>query len=268
VYSFEYVKPRSLSEAAELMKTHADARPLAGGMTLLPTLKARLAQPSHLIDISGLDELRGIEVKDGTLSIGAGTRHYDVETSARVREAIPALNYVASRIGDPQVRNCGTIGGSLANNDPAADYPAAVLALGGRIVTNRREIAADDFFQGIFTTALEPDELIVRIVLNVPKRAVYEKFAHPVSGYAMAGVFVAETRDGIRVAVTGAGPGVFRWKEAEAALAKNVSVDAVKNLSVPADSMNEDIHGSREYRANLVTVLLKRATAQFAGKQK
>ena len=263
MYAFNYVKAKSVKETADFLKANPEARPLAGGMTLLPTLKARLAQPSHLVDIGGLEELRGIEMKDGTLTIGAGMRHHDVETSARVRETIPAVSYLASRIGDPQVRNQGTIGGSLANNDPAADYPAAVLGLGGAIVTNRRRIAADDFFQGIFTTALEPDELIVRVVFNVPKRAVYEKFAHPVSGYAMAGVFVADTRDGVRVAVTGAGPGVFRLSEAEAALAKNMSPDAVAKLSVAADSMNEDIHGSREYRANLVAVMLKRALAQL-----
>jgi carbon-monoxide dehydrogenase medium subunit len=264
VYSFEYVKPRSLSEAGELIKNNPDARPLAGGMTLLPTLKARLAQPSHLIDISGLEELRGIEVKDGTLSIGAATRHREVETSAAVGKSIPALAYLASRIGDPQVRNCGTMGGSVANNDPAADYPAAVLALNGTVVTTSREIAADDFFQGIFTTALEPDEIVVRIVLKVPKRAVYQKFAHPVSGYAMAGVFVAQTDSGVRVAVTGAGPGVFRWSEAEAALGKKMTPDAVANLRVAADTMNEDIHGSREYRANLVAVMLKRAVTKLA----
>src|SRR5581483_4425289 len=149
-----------------------------------------LAQPSHLVDISGLEELRGIETRDGVLAIGAGTRHHEVETSQRVRDAIPALAYLAGRIGDQQVRNCGTIGGSLANNDPAADYPAAALGLGATIVTSGRQIAADDFFQGIFTTALEPDELIVRVEFPVPNRAVYEKFAHPVSGYAMAGVFV------------------------------------------------------------------------------
>ena len=265
MYSFEYVKPRSLNEAADFFKANPDAKPLAGGMTLLPTLKARLAQPSHLIDISGLQELRGIEVSGGVLSIGAGTRHQQVATSSHVREAIPALSYLASRIGDPQVRNQGTIGGSLANNDPAADYPAAALGLAATIVTTQREIAADDFFQGMFTTALEADELIVRIRFKIPKRAVYEKFPHPVSGYAMAGVFIAETDSGLRVAVTGAGPGVFRWSEAEAALAKNTSPDAIAKLTVDASGMNEDIHASREYRANLVSVMTKRALVKFEG---
>ena len=266
MYSFSYVKPTSLKDVGEFLKSNPEARPLAGGMTLIPTLKARLAQPSHLVDISGLEELRGIESKGGTLVIGAGTRHCEVVRSPQVRKAIPALAELAERIGDPAVRNCGTMGGSVANNDPAADYPAAVLALGATITTNRREIAADDFFQGIFSTALEPGELIVRLSFPVPKRAAYQKFAHPASGYAMAGVFVADTGKGVRVAVTGAGPGVFRWREAEAALGAKLAVDSVVNLSVPAGDMNEDIHGSREFRANLVSVLTKRAVAQIAGR--
>jgi carbon-monoxide dehydrogenase medium subunit len=266
VYSFNYVKAKSLQEVSDFLKSNPDARPLAGGMTLIPTMKARLAQPSHLVDIGGLKELQGIETKDGALVIGAGTRHGDVARSARVREAIPALAALAERIGDPQVRNLGTMGGSIANNDPAADYPAAVLGLGATVITNRRQIAADDFFQGLFTTALEPGEIIVRLSFPVPKRAAYEKFAHPASGYAMTGVFVADTGKGIRVAVTGAGPGVFRWNEAEAALGKKLAVESVAKLSVAADGMNEDIHGSREYRANLVSVLTKRAVAQLAGR--
>jgi carbon-monoxide dehydrogenase medium subunit len=266
VYAFTYVKAKSLQEVSDFLKSNPDARPLAGGMTLIPTMKARLAQPSHLIDIGGLKELQGIETKDGALVIGAGTRHGDVAKSPRVRETIPALAALAERIGDPQVRNLGTMGGSVANNDPAADYPAAVLALGATIVTSRRQIAADDYFQGMFTTALEPGEIITRLSFPVPKRAAYEKFAHPASGYAMTGVFVAETGKGIRVAVTGAGPGVFRWKEAEAALGKKLAAESVANLSVAADGMNEDIHGSREYRANLVKVLTKRAVAQLAGR--
>jgi len=266
MYSFAYVKPRSLKEVSAFLKSNPEARPLAGGMTLIPTLKARLAQPTHLIDISGLEELRGIEVKGGALVIGAGTRHYEVARSSQVRESIPALAGLAEHIGDPQVRNSGTIGGSVANNDPAADYPAAVLGLAATIVTDRREIAADDYFQGIFTTALEPGELVVRVVFPLPKRAAYEKFPHPASRYAMAGVFVAETAKGVRVAVTGAGPGVFRWSEAEAALAKQMSADALAGLGVAADEMNEDMHASREYRANLVKVMAKRAVARLAGR--
>jgi len=266
MYSFEYVKARSLKEVSAFLKANPEARPLAGGMTLIPTLKARLAQPTHLVDLGGLEELRGIEVQGSKLVIGAGTRHHDVTRSEHVRKAIPALAQLAGRIGDPAVRNLGTLGGSIANNDPAADYPAAVLGLGATIVTDRREIAADDYFKGMFATALDAGELIVRISFPVPKRAAYEKFAHPASGYAMTGVFVAETADGIRVAVTGAGPGVFRWTEAETALAKTVAADSVAALRMAPDDLNEDIHGSREYRANLVNVLTKRAVARIAGR--
>jgi carbon-monoxide dehydrogenase medium subunit len=266
VYSFNYVKPGSLKEVSDFLQANPDAKALAGGMTLIPTLKARLAQPSHLVDIAALEELKGIEVKGRTLVVGAGMRHSEVARSARVKEAIPALADLAHHIGDPAVRNSGTIGGSVANNDPAADYPAAVLGLGATVVTNQREIAADDFFQGMFTTALEPAEIIVCLAFPLPKRAAYQKFAHPASGYAMTGVFVAETANGIRVAVTGAGPGVFRWTEAEAALTKQMSVDAVASLRMPADGMNEDIHGTREYRANLVNVCAKRAVAKLTGR--
>ena len=266
MYQFNYVKAASLAEVNDFLQANPDARPLAGGMTLIPTLKARLAQPSHLVDISGLEELKGVEAKSGTLAIGAAVKHVEVSRSRHVRDLIPALAELAHHIGDPAVRNCGTIGGSVANNDPAADYPAGVLALNATVVTNRREIAADDFFQGIFTTALEPGELVVRISFPVPKRAAYEKFAHPASGYAMAGVFVAETNGGVRVAVTGAGPGVFRWSEAESALAKNMAVESLAGLAMRADEMNEDIHGSREYRANLVNVLTRRAVAKLTGR--
>ena len=266
MYSFNYVKAGTLAEVTAFLKSNPEARPLAGGMTLIPTLKARLAQPTHLVDIGALEELKGIEVKGGALVLGANTKHAEVACSSRVREAIPALADLAHHIGDPAVRNCGTIGGSVANNDPAADYPAGVLGLGATIVTDRREIPADDFFQGMFSTALDDGELVVRISFPVPKRAAYQKFAHPASRYAMAGVFVAETANGIRVAVTGAGPGVYRWSEAEAALAKNLSVDALAGLATAPDGMNEDIHGSREYRANLVNVLTKRAVAKLLGR--
>jgi carbon-monoxide dehydrogenase medium subunit len=259
MYQFNYLKAKSLDDAAALAKAHPAAKLLSGGMTLLPTLKQRLAQPSHLIDIAALRELSGIEVKGGTLTIGAATRHFDVATSAAVRQAIPALAYLASLIGDPQVRNRGTLGGSVANNDPAADYPAAVLGLNAKIVTNRREIAADDYFQGMFATALDEGEIVVRIVFPLPKRAAYEKFPHPASGYAMAGVFIAETSAGVRVAVTGAGPGVFRWSEAEAALAKGLKAGALDALHVDATDLNEDFHATREYRANLVQVMGRRA---------
>ena len=256
---FNYLKAKSLDDAVALAKAHPDAKLLSGGMTLLPTLKQGLAQPSHLIDVAGLKELSGIELKGGVLIIGAATRHYDVASSAVVKKAIPALAYLAGLIGDPQVRNRGTLGGSVANNDPAADYPAAVLALDAKIVTNRREIAADDYFQGMFATALDDGEIVVRIVFPLPKRAAYEKFPHPASGYAMAGVFIAETASGVRVAATGAGPGVFRWADAEAALAKGVKAGALDALKVDATDLNEDFHATREYRANLVQVMGKRA---------
>jgi len=259
VYSFNYVKVKSLKEAGELLAAHPDAKLLGGGMTLLPTMKARLAQPSHLIDIAGLAELAGIAEQSGKLVIGAATRHHDVAGSGVVKKAIPALAYLASLIGDPQVRNLGTIGGSVANNDPAADYPAAVLALGAAVITTRREIAADDYFQGMFATALEPDEIVTRLSFPIPKRAAYAKFPHPASGYAMAGVFIAETGKGVRVAVTGAGPGVFRWPEAEAALTKQMSAAALDGLALAADDLNEDLHAPREYRAHLVRVMAKRA---------
>jgi carbon-monoxide dehydrogenase medium subunit len=263
---FSYVKATSLKQAGELLAANADAKLLAGGMTLIPTLKARLAQPSHLIDIAGIAELAGIEAKGGTLTIGAATRHVEVARSAVVKKAIPALAYLASLIGDPQVRNRGTIGGSLANNDPAADYPSAALALNATIVTNKREIAADDFFQGLFSTALDAGEMIVKVVFPVPMKAAYEKFPHPASGYAMAGAFVAQHAKGVRVAITGAGPGVFRWKEAEAALGKKLGAAAIEGLNVDATDLNEDMHGTREYRANLAKVMTKRAVAKLSGK--
>jgi aerobic carbon-monoxide dehydrogenase medium subunit len=266
MYQVNYVKVKTLKEAGEFLAANEDAKLLAGGMTLIPTLKTRLAQPSHLIDIAGLAELAGIEVKDGRLAIGAGTRYHQIAGSAVVRKEIPALAQLAGVIGDPQVRNLGTIGGSIANNDPAADCPAAVLGLGATVVTTRREIAADDYFQGLFATALEPGEIIVRISFPVPKRAAYAKFPHPASGYAMAGVFIAETAGGVRVAVTGAGPGVFRWQDAETALGKSMNPKALEPLTVAADELNEDIHATREYRANLVKVMAKRAAAELAGK--
>lgn len=267
MYALNYVKAKSLAEAAKLIASNPEAKLMAGGMTLVPTLKQRLARPSHLVDIGALAELRGITVKGGSVVIGAATKHHEVATSAAVKKAIPALAYLATLIGDPQVRNLGTIGGSIANNDPAADYPAAVLGLGARVITNKREIAADDYFQGLFTTALEEGEIITRLVFPVPKRAAYAKFAHPASGYAMAGVFVSQTAEGTRVAVTGAGPGVFRWKAAEAALGKSPKAAALEGAALDADEMNEDIHATREYRANLVRVMAKRAVAKLSGKK-
>jgi carbon-monoxide dehydrogenase medium subunit len=267
MFQFNYVKAKSLSDAQALIAANPDAKLLSGGMTLIPTLKQRLAQPSHLVDIGGLPELRGIEVKGARLVIGAATRHHEVASSAVVQRALPALASLAYQIGDPAVRNRGTIGGSIANNDPAADYPAAVLALDAIIVTNKREITADDFFQGMFATALEEGEIVVRVQFNIPQRAAYEKFAHPASGYAMAGVFVAEGAGGLRVAVTGAASGVFRWTEAEEALSKKLSPAALEGLPLDLTNMNEDIHATREYRANLARVMTKRALVKMlAGK--
>lgn len=266
MYAFQYRKAKSLQEAADWLAQDEEAKPLSGGMTLLPTLKARLAQPTQLIDIAGLPELAGIENKGGVLTIGAATRYYQIATSPVVRAALPALSDLASHIADPQVRNRGTIGGSVANNDPAADCPAAVLGLNAKVITNRREIAADDFFQGMFATALEAGELVVRIAFPLPEKAAYAKFPHPASGYAMAGVFIAQTASGVRVAVTGAGAGVFRWTDAEQALAKKMDAAALEKLALATDDLNEDIHGSREYRAQLVKVMAARAVAAINGK--
>jgi carbon-monoxide dehydrogenase medium subunit len=264
VYKVDYLRARTLSEATALLAAHPEAKLLSGGMTLIPTLKQRLAQPSHLIDIGGVLELRGVEERDGALTIGAGTRHYEVADSALVQKRLPALAYLASRIGDPQVRNMGTIGGSIANNDPAADYPAAVLALDAGIVTTQRTIAADEFFQGMFATALEADEIITRFIFPLPKQAAYEKFAHPASGFAMTGAFVAVTGGGVRVAVTGAGPGVFRWSAAEAALSAKLDASALDALELDAADLNSDMHGSAEYRANLAKVMTQRAVKKLA----
>jgi aerobic carbon-monoxide dehydrogenase medium subunit len=267
MYAFEYVKASSVAHAAQLLAANPEAKPLAGGMTLLPTLKQRLAQPSHLVDIGGLAELQGIAREGETLVLGAGVCHVAVAQSATVRESIGALAALANQIGDPAVRNRGTVGGSLANNDPAADYPAAALALQATVYTNKRAIAADDFFQGMFTTALEEGELVTRVVFPLPKRAAYAKFPHPASGYAMTGVFVADTAHGVRVAVTGAGPGVFRWVEAENALSMGFSVASVAKLKHPADGLNEDIHAPAAYRANLIDVMTRRAVAQITGEK-
>ena len=263
MFALNYVRAKSLKHAAALLAEHPEAKLLSGGMTLLPTLKQRLARPSHLIDIGQLSTLRAIKLSSGKLTIGAGVRHYEVASSPVVREAIPALAYLADHIGDPAVRNMGTIGGSLANNDPAADYPAATLALGATIVTNRRRIKAADFFQGLFATALEDGEIIVRVSFPVPEKAAYEKFPHPASGYAMTGSFVAVTKRGVRVAITGAAPGVFRWGRAERLLRKSLTPEALVKAKVPAEEMNEDIHATREYRANLVNVMTRRAVAKL-----
>jgi carbon-monoxide dehydrogenase medium subunit len=259
MYAFDYHRPASLAEAAKLLS--GEAKLLAGGQTLLPTLKQRLAKPSALIDLAGIAELRGIKVAGGTVTIGATARHAEVAASADVAKANPALAALAGGIGDPQVRNMGTIGGSLANNDPAADYPAALLALNGTVHTNKRKIAADSFFKGMFETALEDSEIITSVEFPAAQKAAYMKFDNPASRYAIVGVFVAQTKDGVRVAVTGAAPCVYRWTEAEKALAANFSPAAVEKLKASASGLNSDLHASAEYRAHLVGIMAKRAVA-------
>ena len=239
MYEFEYVRPKSVAEAAGFLAANGDARLMSGGMTLLPTMKQRLAQASHLVHVGPLGELKSITREGDTLVVGSAATHDQVQESEVVRSAIPALAKLARGIGDPQVRYMGTIGGSIANNDPAADYPAGVLGLGATVVTHLRQIAADDYFQGLFTTALAEGEIVTAVRFPVPRRAGYVKFAHPATGYAMAGVFVVETGSGVRVAVTGAGNGVFRWAEAEAALAKSMSAKALDGLALDAAHFSE-----------------------------
>jgi carbon-monoxide dehydrogenase medium subunit len=262
MYDFAYHKPSSVADAVKLLSSDPDARAISGGQTLLPALKHRLNKPSAVVDLSGIAELRGIRREGDKLVVGALTKHKEIAESAEVKAAIPALAKMAQHIGDIQVRNRGTIGGSVANNDPAADYPSAVLGLGATVVTDKRRIAADEFFQGMFTTALEQGELVTAIEFPIPERAGYAKMRNPASRYVMAGAFVAKTKPGeVRVAINGAGPGVFRQAEMERALSANWSPDAVAGVRQPADGLNADIHGSAEYRAHLVTVMAKRAVA-------
>lgn len=261
MYDFAYHKPASVADAVKLLAADPDAKPVSGGHTLLPALKHRLNKPTSLVDLSGIPEMRGIKRVGDALVIGALTRHAEVANSAEVKAAIPALAYMASHIGDQQVRNRGTIGGSVANNDPAADYPSAVLGLGATVHTSKRKIAADDFFLGMFTTALEPDEILVAVEFPIPEKAGYAKMKNPASRYVMAGAFISMGPMGVRVAINGAAACVFRQAEMEAALSANWSPDAVAGVKQPADDLNADIHGSAEYRAHLVTVMAKRAVA-------
>jgi aerobic carbon-monoxide dehydrogenase medium subunit len=258
-YSFSYHRATSLADAQTRLAGSPDAKLLAGGQTLIAAMKMRLAQPSDLIDISGLEELSFVRAEDGAIVIGAATKHHAVAESVEVRRASPALASLAESIGDPAVRHMGTLGGSLANNDPAADYPAAALALDATIRTTKRSIAADDFFTGMFSTALDDGEIVTEVVFPVPERAAYEKFRNPASRYAMAGVFVAKTKAGVRVAVTGAGPCVFRVPEMEAALTRQFSPDAIAGIALDPSELNSDLHGSAEYRAHLVSVMAERA---------
>lgn len=261
MYDFAYHKPATVADAVKLLAADPDAKPVSGGHTLLPALKHRLNKPTSLVDLSGIPEMRGIKRVGDALVIGALTRHAEVAGSAEVKAAIPALAYMASHIGDQQVRNRGTIGGSVANNDPAADYPSAVLGLGAIVHTSKRKIAADDFFLGMFTTALEPDEILVAVEFPIPEKAGYAKMKNPASRYVMAGAFISKGPMGVRVAINGAAACVFRQAEMEAALAGSWSADAVAGVKQPADDLNADIHGSAEYRAHLVTVMAKRAVA-------
>jgi carbon-monoxide dehydrogenase medium subunit len=261
MYDFTYEKPTALATAVSALTADDEAKALAGGQTFIPVLKQRLNKPTKVIDLAGLG-LSGITVTPTTVTIGAMTTHGDVAHSADVQKAIPALANLASMIGDWQVRHRGTIGGSLANNDPSACYPSALLAHGGTVTTDRRTIAADDYFQGMFTTALEPGEIITSVTFPVPLQAAYQKFRNPASRYAMVGVFVAKFAAGVRVAITGAAQGgVFRHTAFETALSANFSPDAIAGITTPADDLNSDIHASAVYRAHLIGVMTKRAVA-------
>ncbi len=262
MYDFAYEKPASLADAVKLLSADADAKALAGGQTFIPVLKQRLNKPSTVVDLSRLG-LTGITASGNTITIGAMTRHVDIANNPDIKAKIPGLAHQASMIGDEAVRHRGTIGGSLANNDPSACYPSAVLALGGTIKTDRRSIKADDFFQGMFTTALEPGEIITAVELPIPEKSAYEKFRNPASRYAIVGVFVAKFPSGVRLAITGAGQGgVFRHTAMETALSANFSADAIAGIVTPADGLNGDIHASPEYRAHLIGVISRRAVAK------
>jgi carbon-monoxide dehydrogenase medium subunit len=262
MYNFTYHQPATLRQAVSLLAKTEDAKLLAGGHSLLPVMKQRLASPAAIIDISRIQELVGVELRGRSVVIGGGTTHSAVENSDVLRGAMPALADVAGMIGDPHVRHRGTIGGSLANNDPNADYPAAALGLGATIITNKRRIAADEFFAGMFSTALEPNEIITKVQFPIAKKLAYQKFKHPASGFALVGVFVSKRGSEVRVAVTGAGAnGVFRVPEFEAALKKRFNPKSLEGLSVSPSGMNNDIHAGPDYRAHLVGVLARRAVA-------
>jgi len=260
MYAFELTRAKSVADAAAAL-AKSGGKALAGGQSLIGAMKLRLSQPGTLVDLSGIAEMKGIRKEGDAVVIGAMTRHSEVAASPVVKSAIPALASLAHAIGDRQVRNMGTIGGSLAHNDPAADWPAGVLGLGATVQTNKRKIAADDFFKGMFETALTADELIVAVSFPVPKKAAYAKFPNPASRFALVGVFVAQTGGGVRVAVTGAGASVHRSKALEDALGKSFSADAAKGIKIDAKGLNGDMHGSPEYRAHLVAVMASRAVA-------
>jgi carbon-monoxide dehydrogenase medium subunit len=262
MYQFDYHKAASVADAAARLAANSDAKLLAGGQTLIAAMKLRLASPSQLVDLRAIPDLKGICVDGNALAIGAMATHAEVAASADVNKLIPALARLAGGIGDRMVRNMGTLGGSIANNDPAADYPAALVALGATVVTDKRKIAADDFFRGMYETALEAGEIVTSVSFPAPKRAGYVKFPNPASRYALVGVFVAQTASGVRVAVTGAGPSVFRVPDMEQALSARFAPDAVSGVRISPEPLNTDLHASAEYRAHLVTVLAKRAVEQ------
>jgi aerobic carbon-monoxide dehydrogenase medium subunit len=263
MYQTTYIRAESLAEAESLLRDNPEAKLISGGQTLVPTLRQRLARASHLVDIVHLPELRGLSEDGEAVVVGASTTHAEVAASDLVRSKIPGLADLVGLIGDPPVRHLGTIGGSIANSDPAADYPAAVLALNATVQTSKRTIGADDFFTGLFETALDASEIVVRISFPVPRRSAYEKFHQSASRFALVGVFVAILANGsVRVAVTGAGPRVFRATSIEAALASNFTTEAAESAFVSADGLNTDIHGSAEFRAHLVPVLAARAVAR------
>jgi carbon-monoxide dehydrogenase medium subunit len=259
MYPFNYHQPTSVDEAVSLYRASEDGLYLAGGQTLIPTMKQRLAAPSDVIDLAGIDELSGMNASADCISIGALTRHDAVATSTVVNDRLPVLAFLAGQIGDGQVRNCGTLGGSVANSDPAADYPAAVIGLGATIHTVSRSIAGDDYFKNLFETALEPDEIITRIEFPIPTRAAYRKFPNPASRYAVVGVLVADFSGSMRVGVTGAGPCAFRATAIEDVLNANLDPAAVDGVEVPDSDFNSDLHASQEYRAHLVKVMARRA---------
>jgi carbon-monoxide dehydrogenase medium subunit len=267
--TFDYHRPKSLADVSAILAAAPEARVFAGGMTLIPALKLRLSAPTALVDLGAVADLRGIKVAEGMVTVGALTRHVEVERSAEIRKVIPALAELAGGIGDPQVRNRGTIGGSVANNDPSADYPAAVLGLAANVKTNKRSIPADAFFTGMFETALAAGEIVVSLSFPAPLSAAYEKFRSPASRYALVGVLVAKTKTGVRVAVTGAAPCVFRVRNMEAALSEKFAPDAIAGVRVPAQGLNSDLHGDAEYRAHLIGVLARRAVSRalaYSGK--
>lgn len=265
VYEFSYHRPETLADAQKILSAADSPSVLAGGMTLLPTMKLRLAQPSDLVDLSAISSLRGIRVTDAAVEIGAMENHANVAANDALQSSIPALARLAARIGDPQVRNRGTLGGSVANSDPAADYPAALLGLDAVIHTGERSIRADDYFLGMFDTALQDQEIIERVTFTRPTRAAYVKLPNPASRYAVVGVFVAQLKDDIRVAVTGAGPCAFRMGEMERALAKSFEAAALDGILPDATELNEDLHATAEYRAHQVTVMAKRAVGAILG---